>query len=215
MSRGGDFWSRRQAAVQAEEEAAVAAEADREVESQRAEMEAREDAEILAELNLPDPDDLKPGDDVSAFMAKVVPDRLRRRALRQLWRLNPVLANIDGLVDYGEDFTDSATVVENLQTTYQVGKGMLAHIQEMARQAEAETEDDALPEAEPEIETPHDMALAEEETPPPAAEAETPNPERADENPDESLYPATGATRRMRFAFDDTADKLTPTTGTT
>ena len=45
---------------------AVAAETEHEVETQRAELEAREDAEILAELNLPDPDDLKPGDDVSA-----------------------------------------------------------------------------------------------------------------------------------------------------
>ena len=43
-------------------------------------------------------------------------------ALRRLWKVNPVLANVDGLVEYGEDFTDSATVVENLQTTYQVGK---------------------------------------------------------------------------------------------
>ena len=112
---------------------------------------------------------------------------------------------------------ERALVVENLQTTYQVGKGMLAHIQEMARQAAAEDEDDALPEAEaePEIEAPQDMALAEAETPPPAAETDTANPERADENPDESLYPAASVTRRMRFAFDDSADKLTPTTGTT
>ena len=32
----------------------------------------------------------------------------------------------------------SATVIENLQTAYQVGKGMTEHVLEMVRQAEAE-----------------------------------------------------------------------------
>jgi hypothetical protein len=80
---------------------------------------------------------MKMGDDFSAFMSKAVPDRLRRRALRRLWLANPALANLDGLLDYGEDFTDSATVIENLQTAYQVGKGMTEHVLEMVRQAEA------------------------------------------------------------------------------
>jgi hypothetical protein len=78
------------------------------------------------------------GDDFSAFMSKTVPDRLRRRALRRLWLANPALANLDGLLDYGEDFTDSATVIENMQTAYQVGKGMTEHVLEMVRQAEEE-----------------------------------------------------------------------------
>ena len=81
------------------------------------------DEELLAELDLPDPDTMKAEDDFSAFMQTRVPERLRRRALRVLWRSNPVLANLDKLVDYGEDFTDSATVVENMQTVYEVGKG--------------------------------------------------------------------------------------------
>ncbi|MDH3665533.1 MAG: DUF3306 domain-containing protein [Paracoccaceae bacterium] len=85
--------------------------------------DARTDAEVLEELGLPDPDSLKPGDDIRGFMAKAVPARLRNRALRKLWISNPVLANLDELVDYGEDYTDAATVLENLQTAYQVGKG--------------------------------------------------------------------------------------------
>ena len=124
-----DFWSRRRAAVQAEARAEEAARRAEEEAEARAALEARSDAEILAELNLPDPDRLQPGDDVAGFMARAVPDRLRRRALRRLWRLNPVLANVDGLVDYGEDFTDAACVLENLQTAYQVGKGMLSHLE--------------------------------------------------------------------------------------
>ena len=65
-----------------------------------------------------------------------------------MWLANPALANLDGLLDYGEDFTDSATVIENLQTAYQVGKGMTEHVLEMVRQAEAEAEQQrAAPEA--------------------------------------------------------------------
>lgn len=127
---GLDFWSRRKAAVrkaeadeQAEKEAGLAAE-------ERGQLEQKSDKEILEELGLPDPDTLSENDDFSGFLKATVPERLRRRALRKLWGLNPVLANLDGLVDYGDDFTDSATVVENLQTVYRIGKGMLEQFAE-------------------------------------------------------------------------------------
>lgn len=115
-----DRWSRLKETGEAEADAS-AIEA---TEAEAAEVDERTDDEILSDLGLPHPDDLKPGDDFSGFMAQAVPDRLRRVALRKLWRGNPVLANLDGLVEYGEDYTDSAMVVENLQTLYQVGKGM-------------------------------------------------------------------------------------------
>lgn len=136
MSEQQNFWSRRRAAVAAEEQAETAAVEANVLAQEHAALEDMPDEDILAELNLPEPDQMQMGDDFSVFMAKAVPDRIRRRALRTLWRTNPVLANVDMLVDYGEDFTDSANVIENLQTTYQVGKGMLKHVQEMARQAE-------------------------------------------------------------------------------
>jgi hypothetical protein len=124
---GGDFWSRRKARVAAEEAEAKTAEAAAEAAKSRAALEEKGDTEILAELELKDPDTLETGDDFSAFLRSEVPERLRRRALRRLWRSNAVLANLDSLVDYGEDYTDSARVVENLQTAYRVGKGMLSH----------------------------------------------------------------------------------------
>lgn len=116
-----DRWSRLKETGEAPEVEAPLIEA---AEPKAPEVDERSDEEILVELGLPDPDGLTLGDDVTGFMSKAVPDRLRRRALRQLWRTNPVLANVDGLVEYGEDYTDSAMVVENLQTLYQVGKGM-------------------------------------------------------------------------------------------
>lgn len=92
----------------------------------------RPDEEVLEELGLPDPDTLGPGADFRAFMAEAVPDRIRRRALRRLWGSNPVLANLDRLVDYGEDYTDAATVVANLQTAYRAGRGYLDRLGETA-----------------------------------------------------------------------------------
>ena len=194
MSSGGDFWSSRRAAVKAEEDAAVLAEAQCRDEKELAENEAREDAEILAELDLPDPDELKLGDDIRGFMSRSVPDRLRRRALRRLWTLNPVLANVDGLVDYGEDFTDSATVVENLQTAYQVGKGMLSHVEEMVRQAEKAPPDTDFPDTADD----QDTANPEDETTP-----ENTQPVDVaidiDHDIEETVLPTP---RRMRFEFD-------------
>ncbi|MFQ5765526.1 MAG: DUF3306 domain-containing protein, partial [Rhodospirillales bacterium] len=43
--------------------------------------------------------------DFTPFMAENVPEFLRRQALRVLWRSDPVLANLDGLNDYDEDFS--------------------------------------------------------------------------------------------------------------
>lgn len=74
---------------------------------------------------LPDIESLDAESDFTPFMQANVPEFVRRRALRALWRLNPILANVDGLVDYGDDFTDAATVIEGLQTAYKVGRGFL------------------------------------------------------------------------------------------
>ncbi|PWE32574.1 DUF3306 domain-containing protein [Maritimibacter sp. 55A14] len=197
-----DFWSHRRAAVAAEDAAEVrASEAAAEGERNAA-LEERDDEEILAELNLKAPEEMRPGDDFSAFMKAAVPDRLRRRALRVLWRSNPMLANLDSLVDYGEDFTDGATIMANMQTTYQVGKGMLRHVTSMAEAAEA---DAAAPPAEPGEAEADAPALAEtEETeglpetgaePQETAADAPPEPETAtDEAP-------PSAPRRIRFDF--------------
>ncbi|MGB0734674.1 MAG: DUF3306 domain-containing protein [Paracoccaceae bacterium] len=131
-----DFWSRRKAAVAAEEAQDAAEVQERARAETAAELEAKTDEEILEELGLPDPTTLKPGDDFAAFLKDAVPDRIKKVALRKLWTSNPILANVDGLLDYGEDFTDAAVGAGVVETTYQVGKGMLAHVQEMARQAE-------------------------------------------------------------------------------
>lgn len=127
-------WSRlKQEAKEQPEDAAPVAEPAPETET----ADDRTDEEVLEELGLPNPETLKPGDNFAAFMAKAVPARLRNRALRKLWISDPVLANLDELIDYGEDFTDAATVVENLQTAYQVGKGWVERAAELPEEKTA------------------------------------------------------------------------------
>ena len=77
-------------------------------------LDEAKQAEIVAQL--PDIESLDENSDFSAFMKEGVPQALRRRALRKLWRLNPLFANLDGLNDYDDDFTDAAMVVEGMQT---------------------------------------------------------------------------------------------------
>lgn len=144
-----NFWTRRRAAVEAEAraeaEAQLAAEALAEEQALQAARAEKTDGEILTELGLADPDDMKMGDDFAAFMQKAVPEHLRRRALRKLWLSNPVLANLDGLLDHNDDFSDAATVMPDMKTTYQVGRGMLAHIEALAKAAEDKVVADSQP----------------------------------------------------------------------
>jgi len=219
-----DFWARRKARVAAEDAAEERAAAARAEAARHEELAEKSDAEICEDLGLPDPDTLEAGGDFRAFMDKAVPERLRRRALRRLWLSNPALANLDGMVDYGEDFTDSACVIEGMQTAYQVGKGMLAHVQEMARQAEAEAAAGAGDDA------PEPMALAgaegaetpvAEDAPPPETEAAAPEAwqavpagtvaeaetvaETETVAEAEAFDDAAPPRRRIRFAFAETA----------
>ncbi len=193
MTRPQGFWSSRKAAVVAEAKTEAQASIAQQEADARAALEEKTDAEILEELNLPNPDQMGEGDDFSVFMKTIVPEHLRRRALRRLWSSNPVLANLDQLVDYGEDFTDSAVVVENLQTTYQVGKGMLKHIEEMARQAE-EAENPPKPQ---DAEEAPETVLALEDDLEPAPEPQEPLQPAAPVAEDEPPF----IRRKMRFEY--------------
>ena len=130
-------WSRRRAAVAAEVEKEELAAQEVAHAQEREALAEKSDEEILETLGLPDPDTLAMGDDFKAFMSKNMTAHIRKRALRKLWRSNPVLANVDGLLDYGDDYLAQSIGQDALKTTYQVGKGMLAHLLEVERQKEA------------------------------------------------------------------------------
>lgn len=188
--RGGDFWSRRKAAVEAEARAeAVAVEQARAAEAD-AVLAERDDAEILAELGLPEPEALETSEQVRAFLASAVPQRLKTRALRRLWTTNPVLANLDGLNDYDTDFTDAATCVENIQTLYKVGRGMVDRALDVPADPVPE------PEGSQEVEPSEEPIVASE---PPSAEVPA-EPEAPKEIAmAQEAAPTVG---RMRFRFE-------------
>lgn len=140
------------------------------------------EADILDRLGLPDPATLTAGDDFSVFLRADVPASLRRRATRMLWRADPALARLDGLVDYDDDYTDAATVPETLRTAWKIGSGF----------ADVGTEIPAPdPEPPPEEPTPEEPAPQAQEI---AEPEETPTQHPA-------LEAARPAPRRMRFTL--------------
>jgi len=217
-----NMWSARKAAVQAEAEAETraleSAIAEREQATRDAENAEKTDAEILADLELQDPDTMVAGDDFSAFLKSAVPEHLRRRALRRLWVSDPALANLDNLLDYGDDFLAESKLGLAVKTAYQVGKGMLSHIEEMERQAaETDLPDATMADLEAE-EGPDAAALA---TTTAESDVNSENPEERDhikdtatntitlgtekncEITDNQTPPMALTKRRMRFAFAD------------
>ena len=89
------------------------------------------DEELLEKFKLPNPDKIKKEKGLDVFFKDGVPDRLRQIALRRVWKLNPIIRFADAEInDYHEDFTDAATVIEGMQTAYQVGKGYLTEMLE-------------------------------------------------------------------------------------
>lgn len=95
--------------------------------------EAGPDDEAYAEFKDVDFAKLNYKTDYTRFMEKGVPEAVRKRALRALWSSNPILANIDGLNDYDEDFTDAALAVKGLlQTAYKPGTGYLTEEERLA-----------------------------------------------------------------------------------
>ena len=194
MTASTGFWTRRKAAVAAEEQAETAARDAAERQAQEQALADRPDAELLAEAGMPEPETLTTAEEVQDFLKTALPQRLKARALRRLWRLNPVLANLDGLVDYGEDYTDATRVIENMQTVYQVGKGMFDKFADPDPEPEEEPLVAEAPEDSPE-DAPQDTVEPEQEPDAPYsytfADTDDAEPETAPAN-----------SRRMRFRFE-------------
>ena len=139
---------------------------------------ALSDAELLEKYELPDPAEIEEEAGLDKFFDGKTPERLRQMALRRLWRINPFFGFVDEMVEYGEDYTDAAVVIEGMQTAYQAGKGYLQKVlspeEEAAEQAKlaaeeapsAENDENATDSDKPTEDTP-------EETPEESPEAQT------------------------------------------
>ncbi len=142
-SQGGllSRWSARKRAVAQNETAMAEAqiEADRQKE-QQPDIEARQAAnrEIAEAIDI----DVADYDtDFTPFLKDGVPAALRRRALKAMWRTNPILANVDGLNDYDEDFRTVQAGFEVVKSTWEVGRGYAGKAKEVAREMEARDEE--------------------------------------------------------------------------
>lgn len=141
MSAGEGFaarWSRMKSAESRGEDAAIAA--PQEAPSPEAPTPAAGETEAPA---LPDPDSLGLDADFSVFMHAGVPKALQRRALRRLWSLDPVFANVDGLVDYDDEFSDAAKGAGSLRHTNHAARRLARRVLEQGEQAPAATGDAA------------------------------------------------------------------------
>jgi hypothetical protein len=74
--------------------------------------------------DLPPIETLTADSDFTPFMRPGVPDALRNSALRKLWQSDPALANLDGLVEYGEDYAAAYNAPAVVGTAYRVLQGM-------------------------------------------------------------------------------------------
>ena len=149
-------WSRRKEEARREPLAKSVADADRRSDDRGttaapAEPDAAPNDEPRSVVaDLPEIESLRTESDFTVFLQDGVPEELRRTALRHLWRLDPVFANLDGLLEYGEDYTDAVTVVEHLKTAYQVGRAYADNEEEPAEAAESSDADDTIQAGEPE-----------------------------------------------------------------
>ena len=179
--------------------------------------EAAGDPEVVAQL--PDLDSLDDTTDFTVFLKEGVPDVIRRTALRKLWRVNPVLACLDGLNDYDEDYTVSEALVKGLKTVYEAGKGYLDEDETAAPEGEAAEGETAAQEGEAAEGEPRGVTAAAEASqdrerdservaevdrpaqPPPSTESPAPGPAAAAEK--EIPKPVRGSARKRRWGALD------------
>jgi len=134
-------WSARKTAVAqsetAEAEARIEAkrleEAQPEIEAQEAEN--RKIAEAI-DIDVADYET-----DFTPFLKDGVPAALRRRAMRAMWRTNPILANVDGLNDYDEDFRIVEGAFETVKSTWEVGRGYAGKAKEVSQEMKSRDEE--------------------------------------------------------------------------
>lgn len=202
-------WSKRKIAATRQRETAAVESGD--TPSADAEQQARRAAELAANREAAEAIDLDrlDGDsDYSVFLKEGVPDILKKRAMSVLWRSNPILANVDGLVDYDDDFGSPDLLMKTFQSAYQAGKGYLEH-QEREARSSAETDEAVVadPQADDNSSQPEDDSHSEQPVAedsdhggiPEAAAVEMPDAEPFEAEDAEAPVPRVSLRKRLQL----------------
>lgn len=132
-----DRWSRQKAAAKTKKKDETPA--SNPVSSPARSVALPESPPTIDPETLPDIDGMDADSDFSPFMQDGVPEALRNRALRKLWQADPAFNVVDGLVEYGEDYTSIAAIAETVENVYKVGKGILDESGTMGQTETAQT----------------------------------------------------------------------------
>lgn len=172
-------WSARKTAAREEQRQAAIAPAAPE---EPPETKPAEAAPELTAEDLPDIETLDADSDYRVFMADNVPEELRARALRRLWRSSPLFSSMDGLDDYAEDFTDAALVLkEGITSAYKVGRGYAPDPVETAADETGDETGEVAGDETPAVES--EVPAAPEDAPE-MADAETPESDESGDDAD-------------------------------
>jgi hypothetical protein len=171
-------WSRRKAEARSADETAtedlgVAAEG-QPASARETSGPAQGEPAPVAPEDLPDIESLDAGSDFSVFMRPGVPAQLRTQALRKLWRSDPIFSKLDGLLEYGEDYSIQSWPKGAIRTAYQIGRGFVNELEKLAEAADKPAPSEE-PASGPAPETGPAIASAEPHSPPePPAEPPAP-----------------------------------------
>lgn len=93
-----------------------------------------EEQAVVADL--PPLDSLTKDSDFTPFLQPGVPDIIKHKALRLLWRKDPFFNIRDGLNDYDEDYNLVATALGAVQSAWQAGSGYAERAEETLEKVE-------------------------------------------------------------------------------
>ena len=98
------------------------------IDGAKTDSSTKENSSTAQLSDIPSLDNLNSDSDFTRFLQSDVPASIKKAALRKLWLSDPVLANVDGLNDYDENFATMG-LGKLVKTAYQVGAGMVEQIE--------------------------------------------------------------------------------------
>jgi len=160
----------------------------------------KEQQEVVS--TLPPLESLTGESDFTPFMSEGVPEIIKRKAMRILWRANPLFGFRDEMNDYDEDYNVVHKIIDSSFGSYQVGRGHLSEeeLQEMMPENAKRAFDEDEEEIEEELAEDEELLEQPEEGEKKVVEQSN---ETSDENPDSNQ---NSVEQSDKLAFEDLDD---------